>query len=108
MQYSGNKSPTRIAQQIAEQKQNDLALERRVSLLRKTTGVKDEDIAEYEKSEIIRKAIRDVKKNAAVKEVTRLSPKRLYSGVKSKVGGNMRSIRKSQNRVGMMTISKEN
>ena len=47
MQYSGNKSPTRMAQQIAEERQNDLALERRIALLRKTTGVKDEDVAEY-------------------------------------------------------------
>lgn len=37
----------------------------------------------------------DVKKNATQNEIARLSPKRLYSGVKSKVAGNIKSQKKA-------------
>ena len=47
-----------------------------------------------------------VKNNAANIEVTRKSPKKLYSGVKSKVGGNIKSINKSQTKPLSKTASK--
>ena len=36
--------------------------------------------------------MKDVKSKASVNEAARHSPKKVYSGVKSKVAGNMRSI----------------
>ena len=53
---------------------------------------------EYRRTEVIRTAIEGVRKNAAVNQVTRLSPKKIYSGVKSKVAGNVKSIKKTQKR----------
>ena len=101
MQYSGNKSPIRIAQQMAERKHGDLELERRISLLRKQEGVTEGTIEEYKKNEVIRKAIKGVQKNAATYQVARQSPKKLYGGVKSRVGGNMKTLRKTNARSAM-------
>lgn len=53
---------------------------------------------EYRQTEVIRSAIAGVRKTAAVHQVARLNPKALYSGVKSKIAGNVKSIKKSQNR----------
>ena len=43
-------------------------------------------------------AFQDILKKKLVQEVTRKNPDKLYAQVKSKVGGNMRSIMKSQMR----------
>lgn len=39
--------------------------------------------------------MRGVRKTAAVREVTRVSPQKIYGGVKSKVAGNMKSINRA-------------
>ena len=44
---------------------------------------------------VISLAMQGVRKSAAINQVARTSPKKLYEGVRSKVGGNMKSIRKS-------------
>lgn len=41
-------------------------------------------------------ALKGIRENAAAHNVARKSPQKIYSGVKSKVAGNMKSIRKSQ------------
>lgn len=51
-----------------------------------------------ENANVITLAMQGVRKTAAINQVTRTSPKKMYGGVKSKVGGNMKSIRKSQGR----------
>ncbi len=38
--------------------------------------------------------MKDVRKNATVNHVARISPKKVYSGVKSKVAGNIKTINK--------------
>jgi len=42
-------------------------------------------VEEYEKNEVLRNAINGVKKNAAINDAARTSPKKLYAGVKSRV-----------------------
>ena len=78
--------------------QEELTLEKRISLLRKTTGVQEDDVEEYKKTEVLRNAMQGVRNNAMVNEVARVSPKKLYGQVKSRVAGNMRSIKKAKNR----------
>ena len=55
-----------------------------------------EDISEYQKTEIIRKSIADVKKRAAAAEFIRKSPEKVYSHVKSRIAGNMKSLKKAK------------
>ena len=75
-----NPSPHEKAKMIASQVQSDdLTLEKRISLLRKTTGVNDDDVEEYRNTEVLRNAMQGVKNNALVNEVARVSPKKLYS-----------------------------
>ena len=75
-----------------------MSAEQRLNLLRRSTGIREEDVEEYKKTEVLRSAIQGVRKTAAVHQVARQSPKKLYSGVKSKVGGNIKSIKKTQKR----------
>lgn len=42
---------------------------------------------------VIRNSIQDVKKKAIQNQVARVSPKKLYNNVKSKVGGNMKVLK---------------
>lgn len=48
--------------------------------------------------DIVQNSLYGVQDNARVQQMARNSPKKVYSGVKSKVAGNMRSIKKSQTR----------
>ena len=73
MSYRRPKSANKIAKQLA--KTNELSSEERMSLLRRTTGIRDEDVKTYQKTEVIRAAIKGVKSNAAVNEAARLNPK---------------------------------
>jgi hypothetical protein len=75
---NGNLSPWQKAKMLAD---NHVSQER---------DTKGDSVAN-----VISLAMQGVRKSAAVNEVARLSPKKIYSGVKSKVGGNMKSIRKS-------------
>ena len=56
--------------------------------MRKADGAVDK---QYQKMELLRSSIREVRKNAIANQVARVSPKKLYSGVKSKVASNMRT-----------------
>jgi hypothetical protein len=55
-------------------------------------------VEEYKQSEILRSAIQGVKKTAAINEATRISPKKLYSAVRSRVAANIRSQKKANTR----------
>ena len=72
-----------------------MSAQERLTILKQTSGVREEDVHDYQKTEVIRAAIKGVKKNASINEAARLNPKLLYSGVKSKVAGNKKSINKS-------------
>ena len=54
------------------------------------------DLEEYRKTEIIRKAVADVKKRAAREEYIRKSPEKVYAHVKSRIAGNMKSQKKAK------------
>ena len=56
----------------------------------------DEDLEEYKKTEIIRKAVADVKKRAKEAEIVRTSPDKVYANVKSRIAGNMKSQKKGK------------
>ena len=101
-----SKSPNKMARDLADQLSKQLSAEQRLSLLRRSTGIKQEDVDEYQKTEVIRSAIAGVRKNAAAHQVTRLSPKKMYAGVKSKIAGNVRSIKKTQKRKEFAAVSK--
>ena len=101
------KSAQKIAKELAAERElEEMDLNSRLTLLKQTTGVREDDVAEYERNEILRRAISGVKKNAAVYEAARLSPKKIYSGVKSKVAGNIRSINKSKQRTAAQAYAK--
>ena len=72
-----------------------MTLDQRLTLLRETSGVKESYVEEYKKGEGLRYAINSVKKNAAAYDVARHSPKKMYGNVKSKVGGNIKTIKKT-------------
>ena len=55
-------------------------------------GVADQfEVEEYQKTEIIRKSVMDVKERAAEARERRTSPHKAYANVKSKVAGNLKS-----------------
>jgi hypothetical protein len=58
-------------------------------------GAHQDELEEYKRVELIRQSIKDVKKNAIANQVARISPKKLYSGVKSKIAGNLKSSQRS-------------
>ena len=49
------------------------------------------DIEEYKRTELLRKSVTDVKMRAATDAARRQSPSKSYSGIKSKIAGNMKS-----------------
>ena len=51
---------------------------------------------DYAKTELIRKSVNDVKTRAHAEAVRRMSPSKTYSGVKSKIAGNMKSQKKAK------------
>ncbi len=81
-----NPSPHERAKMMASQASpDDLSFEKRISLLRKTTGVQEDDVEEYKNTEVLRNAMQGVRNNALVNEAARISPKKLYGQVKSRV-----------------------
>lgn len=63
-------------------------MDQRIGELRKANSNLDK---EYRRMDLLRTSIREVKKNAIANQVARVSPKKLYSGVKSKVAANMKT-----------------
>ena len=63
-------------------------MDQRIGELRKANNNLDK---EYKRMDLLRTSIREVKKNAIANQVARVSPKKLYSGVKSKVAANMKT-----------------
>jgi hypothetical protein len=96
-------SPKKIAREIADQMSSrSPQLSDRLIELQKNGAGKDE-IEEYQRFELIRQSIQDVKRNAIANQVARVSPQKLYSGVKSKVAGNMKAQKSGRN----LTMMKE-
>ena len=62
-----------------------------MQLMRQNSKVDDNDLDEYARTELLRKSVNDVKARAAANEARRQSPRKTYSGVKSKIAGNMKS-----------------
>ena len=84
------------AQNLANQKDEPrMSLDDRLNLLRQSTGVKEYEVKEYQDGEVIRNAIQGVRKSAAVNQASRTSPNKIYSAVKSRIAGNMKSIKKT-------------
>ena len=73
-----------------------MPLERRLSMLSKDPKVSQQDLKDYKDTEIIRKSVNDVKLRAAAEATRRQSPSKTYSGVKSKIAGNMKSQKKAK------------
>ena len=73
-----------------------LPLQRRLSMMSKNPEVTADDMNEYQKTEIIRKSVTDVKMRAENERVRRESPRKTYANVKSKVAGNMKSQKKAK------------
>ena len=90
-------SAQKIAKKMAKagQGEGDLALAKRLSILRKTTGVDEYDLDQYEKTDIIRQQIQAVRDKANVANVTRQSPRKVYAGAKSKVSANIKTVNKA-------------
>lgn len=61
-----------------------------MELLRRTTGINDDDVEEFQQTEILRKSIAEVRTRANRNDEIRSSPQK-YRQVKSKVAGNMKS-----------------
>ena len=78
--------------------------QRKISLLRKQTGIREEDVTEYQKAEILRQSIADVKARAAVQADKRLSPRKYYGNVKSKVSTNLKSQKSAKKRAMKVAI----
>ena len=68
-------------------------MDQRIGELRKANSNLDK---EYKRMDLLRTSIREVKKNAIANQVARVSPKKLYSGVKSKVAANMKTLKSSK------------
>lgn len=88
------KSPQAIAKEMAQE--GEVPYDERLQLLRQSTGVKEEHVKEYQKSEVIRNAIAGVRRAAAVHQAARTSPNKLYKGVKSKVARNVKTVNRTQ------------
>lgn len=72
-----------------------------MELLRRTTGIADDDIQEFQQTEILRKSIAEVRTRANKHEENRNSPQK-YRQTKSKIAGNMSSQKKAKKRSGMV------
>ena len=88
-------SPTKQEMLDAE-RQKEVPFNQRMALMRTVTNVQDEDLEQYAQTELIRKSVQDVKMRAKIDKERRQSPRKTYSGVKSKVAGNMKSQKKAK------------
>jgi hypothetical protein len=86
------RSPTKKAPTLEDM----MPLEKRVTMLMDDPNVSDKQIQEYKDTELLRRSVTDVKMRAATDAARRKSPDKSYSGVKSKVAGNMKSIKKAK------------
>ena len=68
-----------------------MPLDERLTMLKQDPNINEDDIAEYKNTEIVRRSVTDVLLRANVDKKRRESPHKTYSGVKSKVAGNMKS-----------------
>jgi predicted transposase YbfD/YdcC len=73
-----------------------MPLEKRVTMLMNDPNVDHQEVEEYKRTELLRRSVTDVKMRAANDAIRRQSPSKTYSGVKSKVAGNMKSQRKAK------------
>lgn len=62
----------------------------------KQVGEDANAVEEYKRTELIRKSINDVKDRAERQAERRESPQKAYSGIKSKIAGNMKSQKKAK------------
>jgi len=86
-----------------------LDLKKRLSLLRRSTGIEEDHVREYQRLDILRQSINKVKKDADVNHKLRKNPKSLYGNVKSKVSANIKSANKAnKKRSGYHTTSTSN
>ena len=77
-----------------------------MELLRRTTGIEDDDIQEFQQTEILRKSIADVRNRASKHDEARNSPQK-YRQVKSKIAGNMKSQKVAKKRGTYIPETKE-
>ena len=85
------KKPLSVAKKLAQrQGADDYSVEQYLAIKNTPSQVK-----RLNQTEVIRKSLGRVRAGEAVTDVIRKSPRRVYSGVKSKVAGNI----KTQNRV---------
>ena len=71
-------------------------LEHRVTMMKDNDSVTASEIEEYKRTEIIRRAMADVKVRAAADAKRRQDPKKTYSAVKSKISINLKSQKKAK------------
>jgi hypothetical protein len=60
---------------------------------------------ETQNNNVLSHALAGIRDNAAAHQAARKSPGKVYGGVKSKIAGNMKSIRKSQVRETVKKVS---
>jgi len=60
------------------------------------SGVTQQELETYSKNEVIKRCIGDVRERADHQKEVRMSPRKFYGGVKSKVAGNMNTINNSR------------
>lgn len=92
-------SPRRAAEEIVAKKEagniDNMDLKQRLNMLRRSTGIEEEHVKEYQRLEVLRQSINKVKKDAAVNHGLRKNPKSLYGNVKSKVSANIKTVNKT-------------
>jgi len=71
--------------------EQSIPLEQRLALMKNNEGTTGADIEEYEKTELLRRSVADVRVRAAADAERRKSPLKTWGGVKSKIAGNMKS-----------------
>ena len=73
-----------------------MTLDERVNLMRQDSKLVEGDLEEYKRTELLRKSVNDVRTRAQQTAERRQSPSKTYSGVKSKIAGNMKSQKKAK------------
>ena len=91
------KRPTSPAQRHREDAlRHQTSFDERKAMLRANSKIDDDYIDEYNKTEIIRKSIQDVKKRADEEKKHRESGGHAYTGVKSAIAKNMKAQQKGK------------
>ena len=84
------------AERVKHALQHQQSFDIRQTKLKDDSNVDDAYIEEYNKTEIIRSSIKEVKKRAQEEKERRESPDRTYGGIKSAVAKNMKVIKGSK------------